>query len=456
MQDLYSILFIVSFAAIGAAVLYFAFRFYEAAIFLIAFSPWTPFILYQNAHESVMLEEAGVGSYIRISIIIGIGLVGLVKFLQFLPRHKGRIPLQFVLLALFLLLAFVSVAYSIDPDISFIRASTFSAFFCFLLGLYAWMKDEGSLYNALNTLYYLTLVFIILSIVFTVAIPSRVWWWHLSDRFIGIWGHPNSTGLFCLTSYPVLMWKFNESSNIKKILIAGLILFVFAMHILTGSRTSLLASTIGIFTWFIVQKKGIKVLAAAAAIVLFLFIILQLRPQSFVREESNSITDVTGRDQFWNGAVMLVREKPVTGYGYAVEGAIWEDPRFFKEGYDLWSGSNKASLHNGYISILVGVGVPGLLLWLCIFLIPFFRSFKAEKSYYKSFAISVMLMLFVANFAESTINSGSTIGAVYFWISWVIAGKLYQFEKAAETSGDEPETEPEPEEGYPAVVSIEN
>ena len=230
------------------------------------------------------------------------------------------------------------------------------------------------------------------------------------------------------------------------------------MHVLTGSRTSLLASAIGVFTWFIVQKKGLKVLITAASVILLLFAVIQLRPQSFARDDSNSITDVTGRDQFWNGAMMLVKEKPVTGYGYAVEGKIWEDPRFFKEGYDLWSGSNKASLHNGYISIMIGVGIPGLILWVIIFLIPFFRAFKARMTYYKSFAIAIMLMLFIANFAESTINSGNTIGAVYFWIAWVVAAKIYQFEKveSAEQAGDTVSVKHRLSNGYPAAVRIEN
>jgi O-antigen ligase len=431
MEDLYLALFFASFAAVGIAVLYLAYKYYEVAIFLIAFSPWVPFILFQNSRNSALLEETGAASYIRIGIIIGIGLVGLIKFLQYMPRHKGVIPLQYSLLLLFILFAFGSVSYSIDSTISFIRISTFTAFFFFLLGLYAWIKDEESLYRAFNTLYYLAVFYIVLSFIGIVFMPSRVWWWNLTSRFIGIWGHPNSTGLFCLTSYPILLWKFNESSNNKKILITGLLLFVAAMHVLTGSRTSLLASAIGIFTWFIVQKKGLKVLITAASIVLILFVALQVRPQSFAREDSTNITDVTGRDQFWNGAIMLVKEKPLTGYGYAVEGKIWEDARFFKEGYALWSGSNKASLHNGYISVMVGIGIPGIILWVAILLIPFFRAFKAKMTFYKVFSITIMFMLFIANFAESAINTGNSIGAVYFWIAWVVAGKIYQFEKAA-------------------------
>jgi len=271
--------------------------------------------------------------------------------------------------------------------------------------------------------------FIVLSAIGMVLMPERVWWWNITSRFIGIWGHPNTTGIFCMSAYPVLLWKFNESNNYNKILIAGLFIFVIFMHIVTGSRTSLLAAVIGVSAWFILQKQAVKVVAGLAVIGIFVFALLQFKPSSFERMDSQDITSTTGRDEMWTGAITMIKEKPFTGYGYSVEGKIWEDPRFFKKGYDLWSGSNRTSLHNGYLSITVGVGLIGLLLWLTILFTPLFKVFKADKDFYKSFAISVMVMLFLANMAESTLNSGNTIGGVFFWLAWVISGKLNDFKR---------------------------
>ncbi|MFO7445627.1 MAG: O-antigen ligase family protein [Ignavibacteriaceae bacterium] len=438
MNDLYFWLLAIIVAAFGAALIYFCFKRFEIAVFMVGFSVWLPNVFLPNSHEAVLMQdETGIGSYVRIVILLAMGLVGLIKFIQYLPEHKGRIPVQFTLVGLFLVLAFASVTYSLDPGMSFIRAATFLALVLFLLGLYTWIKEEEQLYKLLNSLFYLTLVLIILSAIAMVAMPARAWWWYISNRFIGIWGHPNTTGMFCLTAYPVLMWKFSESNTYQKIMIAGLILFVLFMHILTGSRTSLFASAIGISLWFILQRKALKTVITLGVIAFGLFVLIQLRPQSLQREESSNITDVTGREEFWDAALQLVEERPLTGYGYSVKGEVWLDPRFYKEGYDLWSGSSRASLHNGYLSVAVGVGVIGLFIWLAAIFIPFFRAFLTGPDIYKSFALSVMLMMILVNFAESSLDSTASIGAIFFWTGWIIAGKIYQLKKAEAVESEE-------------------
>jgi hypothetical protein len=107
---------------------------------------------------------------------------------------------------------------------------------------------------------------------------------------------------------------------------------------------------------------------------------------------------------------------------------------------------------------MVGIGIPGIILWVAILLIPFFRAFKAKMTFYKVFSITIMFMLFIANFAESAINTGNSIGAVYFWIAWVVAGKIYQFEKAAsaEESAASDNAVYELTGRYPAAARIEN
>ena len=54
--------------------------------------------------------------------------------------------------------------------------------------------------------------------------------------------------------------------------------------------------------------------------------------------------------------IILIAERLLTGYGYSVGGKVFEDPRFYKGGMQLWSGNARESLHQGYLSICVEVG----------------------------------------------------------------------------------------------------
>jgi len=429
MSDLYLLLGAVIGIASIAALLVISYLKFEWAIFIVAFSSWMPYIFYENSIESIIEEQVGIGSYLRIITVVAMGVVGLIKFIKYFPRHKGRVPLHFSLLGIFLIIASVSIIYSIDQQITMIRAATFIAFFAFLLGLYAWLKEEEQFYRAINSLYYVILAFIVLSLIGLAVMPERVWWWNISNRLIGIWGHPNTNGIFCLTAYPVLLWKFNHTNRYGKILIVFLFIIVLLMHIMTGSRTSLFASLVGICAWFIAQKQGVKIVLSVLTISLFAFILIQINPESFEREKSKEITDVTGRDKFWDSAEILITEKPLTGYGYAVEGKVFSDPRFYVPGYALWSGSNRTSIHNGYLSIALGVGIIGILICIVLLLLPFIRGLSTSVSYYKAFAYSIMAMMLLENFAESALDSANSIGAIFFWVGWIVIGRIYEIEK---------------------------
>lgn len=72
----------------------------------------------------------------------------------------------------------------------------------------------------------------------------------------------------------------------------------------------------------------------------------------------------TGRTEIWQFALDNIAKRPVTGYGY---GAFWESV-FYGGGGDAGSWVNSIkSAHNGYLSVALDIGLPGLALtvwWL--------------------------------------------------------------------------------------------
>jgi O-antigen ligase len=395
---------------------------FEIAIVLVAILPWLSAIFIPNIPEEV--QEAGMGSFLRIGILIWMGIVGSLQFFRLRSNVREKVPFHFILLGIFLLFALTSTSYSIDPKFTFIRSCSFIALFGFLIGLHYWLQDCQRFEQVLNIIFLLVCFIIIIDAMSMVIFPERAWWWEVNNRFQGLWTHPNTMGSICMISYPVLLWKYSRCNPIKKALISVLIIVLGSMHFLTGSRASFVATFLGIFVWLFVQKKKVKLMLLSGMIIILSLLIIQFKPSSFHREEGAKFTDLTGRETLWYGSYTLLAERPILGFGYGVEGKIWEDPRFYESKLTLWSGSAKTSLHNGYLSIAIGLGIIIFIFWLIMIIIPFRRSMSLPLNDFKVFAFTIMIMCMVLNLFESVLTDTSSLAAILFWIVWVLAGKL--------------------------------
>ena len=405
-----------------ATITLWSFKRYDVAVFLVGLSPWLSALFIPPYSDDLL--EATLGSYLRIGILLWMGMVGAIQYIRFRLSHRENAPFHFVLFGLFLLFALISTSYSIDPKFSFIRSCSFIALFGFLIGLHCWLKDVQRFEQVLNTIFLLVCFFIIIDAMSVVIFPERAWGWEVNNRFQGLWTHPNTMGSICMISYPILLWKYSRCSPIKKSMIILLMIILGSMHLLTGSRGSLLATFFGTFVWLFVQKKKVKIMLLMGLIGILTLSIIYFRPPSFGREEGAKFTDLTGRKQFWSGSYTLLMERPILGFGYGIEGKIWEDPRFFESKETLWSGSAKTSLHNGYISIAIGLGITIFFIWCIVLFFPLWQSMSLPSNEYKAFAYAVMIMCMVLNFFESVITDTSSLAAILFWIAWVLAGKL--------------------------------
>lgn len=397
-------------------------KYYEIAIFIVAISPWLSAILIPNI--SMEVQDAGMSSFLRIGLLIWMGIVGILQFLRIRSSNSEKFPFHLRLLGVFLIFALISTSYSIDAKYTFIRSCSFIALFGFLLGLHYWLQNGQRFEKALSTVFLLICFVIIIDAMSMVIFPDRAWWWEVSNRFQGLWTHPNTMGSICMISYPVLLWRYSRCSPIKKTMIALLIILLGSMQFLTGSRASFMATFMGIFFWFFVQKKKVKIVLLLGMIAILTFSIVQLNPSSFQREEGAEFTDLTGREDFWRGSYTLLMERPILGFGYGVEGKIWEDPRFNEDKLTLWSGSARTSLHNGYLSVAIGLGIIVFIIWCIILLSSLWRSISLPLNDYKVFAYTIMVMCLLLNFFETVITDTSSLAAILFWIAWVFAGRL--------------------------------
>lgn len=406
---------------------------FEFVIFLIVISPLISSILLPNDLTGVSEEAVGVGSLLRIIIV---GLVGCVGFLQFIKLRKlseDRLPNQYYFLTIFLLLALISTTYSLDQKYTAIRSINFICFSFFLLGLNYWLYSEENINHTLNVVYLAITLSIIVNALSIIVFTDTAWYFASQNRFRGLMGHPNSMGALCMVSYPVLFWKYLQCKSKHKYLIITLIIGCFSLHFMTGSRTTLLASLFGIVIWLVLLRK-IKQLILISATIICLFIILigyEYSPKSFSRIKSSNLSNLTGRPDIWNASIILAKENPFLGYGFSVGGKIFEDPRFYNEKLELWSGNPRVSLHNGYLSIFIGIGAIGLIIFCTSLILPLWNCFHAPYSTYRAFVMTIILMALLANCFETSIVGGRSIDSVVMWVSWVIAGKIINSEYEA-------------------------
>jgi O-antigen ligase len=415
----------------GVTILLCCWRHYEVAIVLILVSPWVSWLLNSNVAKTAEEEGAtGTASYIRILLVLLVGCCGALQFLKYCLKGHVKLPKYLLIFGAFIFFAILSTGYSLDRKFTLIRSFEFLIFFMFLLGFHFWLNNRQKLDKTLNIYYWVIVIGMTLNAVALILMPERVWDWKRPDRFQGLTDHPNTFGALCMLAYPILAWKYTTSRSGAKSASVVLICITAGLHVLSGSRSSLLAAVIGGIVWLSLSVKSITLkriaigLAFGLTLTFSVSFLVLTKPTSLQRGDSN-ITALTGRTDFWKGCVLLIKEKPVQGYGFGVAGKVWEDPRFYKEGQALWAGSAKSSLHNGYLSLAISLGVVGLGVWLVFVSIPTWQVMSLKSSPYRAFALAMIFQLLILNFAESALASGSQIlTSLVFWFTLVIAGRL--------------------------------
>ena len=125
---------------------------YEIAVAIVAVSPWFSAAFSKEEIAILSSDDPTFASYIRIGLLMMMGIVGFIRFIKKKDIKLGSIPLHFILMGLFISWAFISVIYTIDQRFTFIRAASFLAIFFFLIGLYTWLLDSNKIDSVMNAL----------------------------------------------------------------------------------------------------------------------------------------------------------------------------------------------------------------------------------------------------------------------------------------------------------------
>ena len=160
------------------------------------------------------------------------------------------------------------------------------------------------------------------------------------------------------------------------------------------------------------------------------------------------VTSFTGRTDIWKYVVHTIKQRPLTGWGYEIEGEIFQN-RDFPLREEIWNEGPRSSVHNGYLSRAAGVGIPATLLWLFLMLRPLkFGLFDGKVPGVLRDAVLIgAVPVFIMNLVESTAGDCRYSVGLLLAIVWVLNEQrrlLYadshgrrSTEKSSETDGPE-------------------
>jgi O-antigen ligase len=203
--------------------------------------------------------------------------------------------------------------------------------------------------------------------------------------------------ILCLTSFFVLL--FSESATPVPSLVVGLAVFAIAM--------ALRRSNGRLWAWF----------PAIVAVLLVMGPVLSTEFRSTIVEDLGRSSTLSGRTAIWYFVVEMINKNPWLGYGY---GAFWQG--ISSPGALLWqlTGDYSAvNAHNGYLQLLLDVGIIGALFFLIALFLVFIKLFWLLRYTRESFVpwmTGFMAFFLVNNYTESVLwvgNDATTMLFVY-------------------------------------------
>jgi O-antigen ligase len=214
-----------------------------------------------------------------------------------------------------------------------------------------------------------------------------------------------------------LYWAI-EARWLQRIALAVMIAAAFAVAALADSRTAFGAIGVGITLFMIWRYRWrglflcLFLLAAMAGA-----IVLRGAGQYVTR---GNVTTLTGRTEVWRFAASQIADNPILGYGFDVEGAIYQN-RTFPLWYGPWDLGPYSSIHNGYLARMVGVGIPATLLWLFIILRSLVFTLRSDRDPWKlkPLALLAVVPILIEALTETVVDGRGNTGILLFLV-WAL------------------------------------
>lgn len=371
----------------------------------------------------VSLEEGSALDRMVLSALFLIGLVILIKR-QF---NWSRAIKENHWVIILLVYMFVSILWSEMPFVSFKRwmRNLIAVVMVFLVATE--LEPKEAVKSILRRMIYILIPFSYILIHYFPEYGRDYGRWSGELMWIGVASQKNGLALLCVISILFLSWtvirkRKGQEKNVSSyqtlieifLLLLTIRLFMGPNYTLTYSATSLVALIIGLTVQIGLFrfKRMMILLGLNLFFSLMLFIIaygtitpfigkLAIIDISYILNRNETLTE---RTEIWAYLIPYVMKKPFLGHGV---GGFWTDE--MRE-------ATSSHAHNGYLDIILNLGILGLFLF-SFFLISCYKKFIKIQTfdvYWGGLGICFLFVALIHNIAESSVIglTGSLSGVI--------------------------------------------
>lgn len=373
-------------------------------------------------------EEATTSANDPYSPILFMGIYVVTILLIVMHWHSfARIALKDIWIWLLVGIALASIFWTVAPDITPRRSFLFLG--TSLFGVYLAMRF--TLREQLELCAWAFGFVIVLSFAFALALPFYgTMTIQEGSVHAGAWRgamtHKNILGRFAVLSSQVFLFVAlgkQISNRTFQQLAWGSYALSVALIVLSTSKTSLISFLILTITFFLYRTwrfnySELVPFTIAVVLVVGGGVILVIDNLDALAGATGRDLTLTGRTEIWSVMLEKIAERPLIGFGL---NAFWRD----------WDSEVTADVwrklawecpygHNGFMDLLVELGIPGLMVFLASYFTTFVRSINllritrnVEGIWYSIY----LTFLLIYNISESTLVATNSI----YWILYVSA-----------------------------------
>jgi hypothetical protein len=241
-------------------------------------------------------------------------------------------------------------------------------------------------------------------------------------RFRGLFGNPNEVGELAGLTAGLILTYLGFADRKNRTVLFFIAIGAVGLAIIADSRSDLVGLAIGsaLYLCWRYGVRGMALIAVTGAFGALLLKVFGAGATSYIWR--GDVWSLTGRTDIWQFALREIAARPLMGYGWAVGGAIFGS-KYFPIWWGPWDLGPHSSIHSGYLTCMVGVGIPATLFWLFIILRPWVALFRQHDDPWglkRAFFFLAVPMLII-NFDESMITDCAGAAGFLFMMLWALA-----------------------------------
>jgi O-Antigen ligase len=334
--------------------------------------------------------------------------------------------------------AAVSVTYSLYPELSLSRVLRAALIFGAVSFIASQVRSAHDIQRILERYLAANAILVALNLIAAVAFPHRVavdtgdgalpvgiftWIQDASGfvRFSGFLGGPNEIGGLMPGTVCAGLALWHALSRRQRRTLVCIIAVSVVLAAMADSRTSFVAlgaGLAGICVWEY-RFRGFAACVFTVALLGATYNALGPTQKHYFNREVDTLT---GRTTEWRFELRKLAERPLIGYGFSTEGAIFED-RYFPE-WTAFSGGARESLQNGYLSVALGLGIPAFIFWLSIYLMPWVSLFRERIDPWGLKPLFFLLVFPGLVYAFSESGIAEPAGNLLPFLCWMLAERF--------------------------------